>query len=77
MECAQPENSKVSGTDLIKQWRSVPRISPCQGHSVLLLVQMMDIIMMVQVVGLYTELYASANYVIWERIVSERGKSLS
>ena len=50
VEWAQPENSEVSGTDLIKNRVSVPRISPCQGHSVLILVQMMDIIMLVQVV---------------------------
>ena len=37
----------------------------------LILVQIMDIIKLVQVVGLYTELYTSANYVVWERIVSE------
>ena len=66
MEWAQPENSEVSGTDLMKNRGSVPKISPCQGHNVLILVQMMDIIMLVvlQVVGLYTELNTSANYVV-------------
>ena len=57
MEWAQTEHKEVSGTDLIKNRGSVPRISPCQGHIVLILVQIMDIIML----GLYTELYTSAN----------------
>ena len=57
MEWAQSENREVSGTDLIKNRGSVPRISPCHGHSVLIIVQMMDIKMLVQVVGLYTELH--------------------
>ena len=57
MECTQPENSEVSGTDPVKNRGSVPRISACQGHSVLILVQMMDIIMLAQVVGSYTDLY--------------------
>ena len=39
MEWAQPENSEVSGTDLVKNRGSVLRISPCQGHSVRILVQ--------------------------------------
>ena len=37
MEWAQPENREVSGTDLIKEMVAVPRISPCQGHSVFIL----------------------------------------
>ena len=69
-----PGKREVSGTDLkINNRGSVPRISPCQGRSVLILVQMMNIIMLVQVVGLYIELYTAANYVVWERIVSEGG----
>ena len=54
MEWTQPENREVSGTDLVINRGLVPRISPCQVYSGLILVQnklMTDIIMLAQVVG--------------------------
>ena len=48
MKWAQPENREVLGTYIMSNGGSVPRISLCQGHSVLTLVQMMNIIMLVQ-----------------------------
>ena len=49
------------------------------GRSEVSLIQIMDIIMLVQVVGLHTESYASVNYAIYmkERIVSEGGSFLT
>ena len=39
MECTQLDNREVSGTDLVINRGLVPRISPCQGYSVLIVVQ--------------------------------------
>ena len=68
MEWVQPENREISGTDLMKnrgsalvgQFRGYHHVKGAVYPSVLMLVQMMDIIMLVHVVGLYTELHTSA-----------------